>query len=295
MNLRVIVLCRSSSRVPVQWHGRVERVDCDDWTLKGLDHAIRARSFGCLQHLAAYGVHPADRDDGLMRRINVDLAADLVQLCQMHDACMVMAGSSAEYRQPVSRKPLTETSPLEDKKLYGASKATGALKACALAAKLGVRLSVLRLFNVYGPGEAPHRLLPHLVAGLRSGTRIPLSPGLQVRDFVYVDDVIEAFLSVSTHLQSNPSPAAAIFNVGTGVGHTVREFAELVARASGKGSELLGFGDRPMRADEMPWLVSDINRIRSAIGWTAQHDLVSGVNSAISIMAKTRGQTGGAQ
>lgn len=292
MNRCVIILCRSGSRVPDTWHGRVERVDCDDWTLTGLHQAIGARSFGCLQHIAAYGVHPGDRDERMMRRINVDLAADLVQLCRAHDACMVMAGSSAEYRQPVSRIPLAETSALEDQKLYGASKATGTLRACSLATELGVRLGALRLFNVYGPGEASHRLLPQLVAGLGSGTRIPLSPGLQVRDFVYVDDVVEAFLSVSAYLQSDHPSVATIWNVGTGVGHTVRKFAELVARAFSKDSELLGFGDKSMRDDEIPWLVSNSSRIKSEIGWSARHDLVGGVNAAISIMAKAHSKPG---
>ena len=53
-----------------------------------------------------------------------------------------------------------------------------------------MKLRLLRFFKVYGEGEAPHRLLPSLVAGLARRERVPLSEGTQVRDFIHVDDVV---------------------------------------------------------------------------------------------------------
>src|SRR4029077_7562100 len=164
---------------------------------------LGSQNFDVIFHLAAYGVYPADRDLDQMVRINVDLAATLVGLCQARGARFVMAGTFSEYQPPATQTTLTENSPLETSKIYGASKAAGGLLATAIAANLGVRLRILRLFKVYGPGEASHRLLPNLVTGLSQGRRIPLSAGTQVLDFVYVEDVVEALMRADAHMQSN--------------------------------------------------------------------------------------------
>ena len=153
--------------------------------------------------------------------------------------------------------------------------------ACRIANDLGVPLRVLRLFNVYGPGEAPHRLLPNLVAGLAANHRIALSEGRQGRDFVYVGDVVEAFFAAADHVKRRAGMPSQVWNVATGEGHSVREFAEMTARLSGRGTDLLGFGDLPLRPDEIEWLVGDGRRIRAETGWAARHDLASGIAASL--------------
>ena len=111
-------------------------------------------------HLAAYGVKPNHRDIDEMLRINVELSALLAQLCSEWRSRMVMAGTFSEYRGPSTQDLLLEDSPLEQGKLYGSSKAAGGLVASAIANSSGVSFRLLRLFKVYGAGEASHRLLP---------------------------------------------------------------------------------------------------------------------------------------
>jgi nucleoside-diphosphate-sugar epimerase len=287
-NMRVIALCRPQSRLPQHWQGRVERVDCDDGSLQRIAAALGVRTFGCLFHLAAYGVVPTERDSATLSRVNAQWPQDLVRLCKERGAAMVMAGSSAEYKRPQRRIALTEDGPLETGTAYGASKAAGSFEACRVANDLGVPLRVLRLFNAYGPGEASHRLLPSLVSGLAANHRIALSEGRQVRDFVYVGDVVEAFLAAADHARAQAGMPAQVWNVATGEGHSVREFAEMTARLSGMKTGLLGFGDLPMRPDEIEWLVGDSRRIRAATGWAARHDLASGIAASLARM------TGGA-
>jgi dTDP-4-dehydrorhamnose reductase len=184
---QVVALVRPRSRVPDQWRGRVIGVECADWSEAGLRAALASQSFDVAFHLAAYGVRPTDRDPGLMLRINVDLPALLVHLCQERGARLVMAGTFSEYQGPADRRRLTEQPPLETGKIYGASKAAGGIVASALAESLGVKLRLLRFFRVYRVGEAPHRLLPTLVAGLSRGERVQLSDGTQVRDFIWIN------------------------------------------------------------------------------------------------------------
>jgi nucleoside-diphosphate-sugar epimerase len=281
---QVLALVRPGSRLPDRWHGEVTCIVCADWGEAGLRAALASRPFDIAFHLATYGVRPTDRDPGLMLRINVDLPALLVHLCKERGARLVMAGTCSEYQKPADRRPLTEQSPLEVTKLYGSSKAAGGNVASALAGSLGVRLRLLRFFNVYGAGEAPHRLLPSLVAGLGRGERVKLSEGTQVRDFIYVDDVVEACIKAGDDLVSPSRALTAAWNVCTGTGHSVRAFAALVAEAMGERAELLGFGELPMRADDEPYLVGDGERMFRELGWRPKHDLRAGIRAAVAIL-----------
>jgi nucleoside-diphosphate-sugar epimerase len=288
-NMQVVALIRSGRRLPNQWRGRVACIECADWGEAGLRAALGSQPFEVAFHLATYGVRPTDRDLGLMLRINVDLPALFVRLCKERGARMVMAGTFSEYQRPAERSPLTEQSPLEMGKIYGASKAAGGIVGSALAERLGVTLRLLRFFNVYGEGEAPHRLLPSLVAGLSKGERVPLSAGTQVRDFVYVKDVIEACIKAGDDMTSSSRHLATTWNVCTGVGHSVRAFAALVAQVMGEPAELLGFGDLPMRADDEPCLVGDGARMFGELGWRPKHDLETGIRAAVAnLMADQR-------
>jgi nucleoside-diphosphate-sugar epimerase len=285
---QVVALVRPESRLPDRWRDRVTCIGCADWGEAGLRAALASQSFDAAFHLAAYGVRPTDRDPGLMLRINVDLAAVLVSLCKERGARLVMAGTFSEYQRPADRSRLTETSPLEAAKIYGASKAAGGIVACALAEGSGVKLRLLRFFKVYGVGEGPHRLLPSLVAGLSRGERVPLSDGTQVRDFIHVDDVVKACLKAGDDLMLPSRALTATWNVCTGVGHSVETFAALVAQTMGVRAELLGFGERSLRADDEPYLVGDGERMFRELGWRPKLDLDAGIRAAVANLMASR-------
>jgi nucleoside-diphosphate-sugar epimerase len=286
---QVAVVVRPGRRLSDAWRGRLVAIECADWSEAGLRRALAAQAFDTVFHLAAYGVAPTDRDVEQILRINFALAPALVRLCRERGARMVVTGTFSEYGPPRDETPLTEDSPLQSSKIYGASKAAGGLVASALAAQLGVGLRLLRLFKVYGAGEAPHRLLPSLVASLPRGRRVPLSAGTQVLDFVYVKDVVEACLRADADMAAQSRPSAATWNVCTGAGHSVRMFALKVAQVMGVPAELLGFGDIPMRPDDEPWLVGSGERMHAAVGWRPAFGLDAGVRDAVaSLIASTR-------
>ena len=280
---RVTVLARSSSTLPKGWHDRVNIIACDDFSERGLRLLLRA-PVETVFHLAAYGVRPNYRDIDEMIAINVALPAALVRLCAEWGARMVMAGTFSEYRSPSNRDPLTEDSPLEQGKLYGSSKAAGGLMASAIANGSGTRFRLLRLFKVYGAGEASHRLLPALVTGLAKRERVAISAGTQVLDFVYIDDVIEAMLRADTHCRDKGG--IATWNVATGRAHSVREFAESVATAMNADPSLLGFGAIDMRKDDEPWLVGSPDRLRSELRWQHSLGLEEGIRLAVPALCR---------
>jgi nucleoside-diphosphate-sugar epimerase len=281
---QVVALTRPGSRVPEQWRGGVTCIECSDWSEAGLRAALASHHFEVAFHLATYGVRPTDRDPDQMLRVNVDFPALFVHFCKERGARLVMAGTFSEYQKPADQSRLTEQSPLETGKIYGASKAAGGIVASALAESLGVKLRLLRFFKVYGAGEAPHRLLPSLVAGLSRAERVPLSNGTQIRDFIYVDDVVDACIKAADDTESPPRASTATWNVCTGVGHSVRTCAALVAQAMGRRADLLGFGDLPLRADDEPYLVGDGERMYCEIGWRPKHHLEAGIRAAVALM-----------
>jgi nucleoside-diphosphate-sugar epimerase len=275
---QVIALVRSSSALPAEWRDRVRIIACDDLSEANLRRLVDA-PVEVVFHLAAYGVKPDDRDSDEMLRINVELPATLVRLCAGWRARMVMAGTFSEYRSPSTQGLVAEDFPLERSKLYGSSKAAGGMVASAIAQCGATGFRLLRLFKVYGAGEAPHRLLPALVTGLSKRERVAMSPGTQVLDFVYIDDVIEAMLRADANVGAKGG--VATWNVATGQGHSVREFAETVARAMDADVSLLGFGAIEMRKDDEPWFVGSSDLLRSELGWQPATRLESGIRAAV--------------
>jgi nucleoside-diphosphate-sugar epimerase len=145
-----------------------------------------------------------------------------------------------------------ERAPCRPDTSYGAAKL--ACTHYALATRLTHQLDirVARLFGVYGPGENAQRLLPKLVPSLLAGKAVPLSDGLQLRDFVHVDDVTAALQALAEIAQ----PPGPLINIGTGVGVTVRAVCEMVADILGADPELMQFGALPRRIVDQDVLVA---------------------------------------
>ena len=187
------------------------------------------------------------------------------------DARLVFTGSMAEYGRSGY---LNELDPCHPGSSYGFAKLSATNSALALRVTHGLDIRVARLFGVYGPGEAPQRLIPHLLARLATGQPIPLSDGGQVRDFVHVNDVCACLirLAATAHL---PFP---IVNIGTGVGLSVREVCETVAATIGADPGLLQFGKIPRRAVDEDCLVAQIGRL-ATLGSVPPQRLRAGAES----------------
>jgi nucleoside-diphosphate-sugar epimerase len=258
-------------------------------TVEQIDAALgQGARFDGMIHLAAAGVTPTDRDSTTIFRVNAFLAPQMASIAARLGArAIVLAGSSAEYRSPQQLIPLDEDAPLETSKLYGASKAAGGILALANGAAEDLPVGVLRLFNVYGPGEGPHRLLPSLIRDLAAGQPVKLSAGTQVRDFVHVDDVCAGMIAALTALADKKMPSGA-YNIATGTGHSVSDFARTVARAANADPELLQFGALPFRPDDLPYVVGSPAKMREACGWHAGISLDHGIVLALAELTQTQ-------
>jgi len=213
-------------------------------------------------HLAAHGAYPSQSNFRAMVRTNVLGTIHLVESClRVGFAALVNTGSSSEYG-------FTDHAPSEGEEPrpssdYAVTKLTATLYCRAAAARSGFSIPTLRLYSVYGPFEEPSRFVPQLaVRGLEKQIPPLVSPEI-ARDFVFVDDVVEACLSAARH--RGPEPGS-VYNVGTGRQTTIREAVEIASSILSIYS-LPQWGTMPNRAWDTSVWVADAKKIERELGW----------------------------
>jgi nucleoside-diphosphate-sugar epimerase len=183
----------------------------------------------------------------------------------------VSAGTCFEY-EPAS-VPLGENAPLAPHEIYGECKKALFDVAMRFAGTTGLSVAVPRIFYVYGPQEAPQRLVPSTVRALLASEPAKVTPGEQVRDYLHVDDVATAIWTVAQ------SHVTGSINVASGEAVTIAELTRKIADLVGR-PELVELGARPYRSGEPMYLVGDATLLRR-MGWTPRYDLHLGLEQTI--------------
>ena len=129
----------------------------------------------------------------------------------------------------------------------------------------------LRLFLTYGPGQGEQRFLPQIIRGCLQGRRFPVSEGGQLRDFCYVDDVVEGVF----HALEVPAVCGRVINLASGIPVTIRFMIEQVRSIIGKGEP--DFGRIANRTGENMALWADTSLARELLGWAPQVPLEEGL------------------
>lgn len=230
-------------------------------------------------HLAASGVsYGASTAPELLKENGVGLGNLLESLVSLGTAPKtVIAGSGFEYA-PLNR-PLIETDILKPNTAYGVSKASATLLAGLYAKRLPI--TILRLFSIYGPGEADSRLIPYIITKTLRGEPVDLTPGEQLRDYTYIEDVAEVFWRVL----SSPPPTGEmqIINIGSGEIVTLKAFAlklNQILKQQGFKPEF-NFGARTYRDDEMMVYCPDISLMKSKLNLVPATDLNTGLRKMV--------------
>lgn len=223
-------------------------------------------------HCAAYGAYSWQTDAARMRAINVDGTANLLDACRRAGVeVFVNTGSSSEYgyknHAPSESEIPEPNSPYALSKLW-------ATEYCAYDARMhGGTVVTLRLYSVYGPYEEPGRLMPTLMVMAAEGLLPPLTTPDTARDFVYVDDVCDAYFAAA---QRPPSEPGCVLNVGTGIQATLRDVVALVRDMFGVQAAPAWGSLAPRSWDTTNWR-ADVTRIEAQLGWTPRHSLSQGL------------------
>ena len=221
-------------------------------------------------HVAAHGAFSWQDDARAIFQTNVLGTVNLVEACRAAGCeALVNAGSSSEYGYK-DHAP-DEEEPLEPNSDYAVAKAAATLY-CRQAAREGpMRVVTLRLYTVYGPWEHPGRLLATLIARGLEGELPPLADPGVARDFVAVDDTVDAFLVA---IGSEPA-SGAVYNVGSGRQTSLAEAVELARRELGIEARP-EWGAAPSRRWDTSTWVANTARIERELGWRPQTTLEEG-------------------
>jgi nucleoside-diphosphate-sugar epimerase len=226
-------------------------------------------------HLAAYGAYADQKDAGRILQTTVMGTWNLLQACVGAGVGMVVsAGSSSEYG--TKDHPMREDECIAPNSYYAVGKATQTHLCQYVGNAEGLPTVTLRLFSVYGPYEDPGRLIPTLIARALRGEDLLLASPETPRDFIFVDDVVDACIAASTR----PDLSGQVVNVGTGTQSTLRMAVEAILTLTGSASTPQWNTYPPRAFDPAVW-VADATRLREILGVTPKDDLVSGLRKQI--------------
>lgn len=186
---------------------------------------------------------------------------------------VTVAGTCAEYRWGEEMLSETDT-PLEPATFYGACKRDAFLAAGELCGELGCSLGWGRVFFLYGPEEAPGRLVSDVARGLLMGERVPTTRGEQRRDFMHVADVAVGLVAL---LRSDVSGAV---NIASGQPVRVREIVGLIADRAEGGT--VDYGALPDRPGEPEVISGATRRLREEVGFSPAISLEQGISETVS-------------
>lgn len=188
--------------------------------------------------------------------------------CRAHGARLALA-SAYVYGIP-QRLPIREADPASPNNPYALSKRLSE-QLCEFAAQhQGVAATVLRIFNVFGPGQRPEFLIPKILRQVAVGREIRLLDLTPRRDYVYLSDVVDAFIKAS-----NASVGFRVINIGSGQSLSVAEIVEKIQVSA--GTRLPVVSDSVERRQEIPDVVADISLAQQVLGWRPQLSFEDGI------------------
>ncbi|HEX3947766.1 MAG TPA: NAD-dependent epimerase/dehydratase family protein [Acidimicrobiales bacterium] len=204
------------------------------------------------------------------------------------DRVVFAASGGTLYGEPAAEDlPVRESEPHRPLSPYGVSKKAVVDYLVAYRELHSVEFAALALANVYGPRQDPHGeagvvaiFAQHLVDG--SPVTI-FGDGGQTRDFVYVDDVVDAFVRAATR------GGGLVCNVGTGQETSVNDLYRAMATEAGVGAEP---NYAPLRQGEVLRSSLDIERARIQLGWSPWTELGDGARAVLDFVRRRGGQPG---
>lgn len=224
-------------------------------------------------HLAGRSYVPDSwKDSVAFLHTNVVGTEQVLAYCRRTGAAMVMA-SAYLYGIP-DRLPISEQDTPKPNNPYALSKWL-AEELCEFASRYHqVSVTALRIFNVYGPGQRSEFLIPSIIEQVRSGDAIRLQDLSPRRDYVYVDDVVDAMMFAT----QSPSGFNRI-NIGSGVSYSVADVVAMIQRVAGSDLSVISAG--ASRPQEIPDVRADISEAKRILGWQPRHTFEDGIRQII--------------
>lgn len=247
--------------------------------LENLDHLrdhLREIRPHWIYHLATHGAYSWQTKSQEIFQTNVlGLVNLLTAGLEIGFEAFVNTGSSSEYG--FKDHAPNEYERLEPNSCYAVSKAAATMYCQFMARRFRIRIPTLRLYSVYGPWEHPARLIPTLIMNGFLGLLPPLVNPLVARDFVYIDDVVQAYVNAA---QFQGDDLGAVFNLGTGRQSTIADVVGIARRLLRVQAEPVWDSMENRMWDTNVW-IADVRRSHAELGWRAETSLEEGIKESI--------------
>ena len=193
---------------------------------------------------------------------------------------IIIYSSAAVYGEPI-QTPIKEEHPKNPKNPYGISKLTSETYANHYHKTYGLPVTILRPFNIYGPGQRKENqysgVITTFAEKIKNGENpIIYGDGTQTRDFIYIDDVVEASILAA----ESEKATGQTFNVGTGKATTINELAEKMIQIAGKKLKPI---HTKSRTAEIKHSVADIYKIQKTLGYKPKTTLTQGLEKIMKL------------
>ena len=247
----------------------------DDSAMKAL---FLKHEFASVFHLAASGVQAGSGGVTQVLAVNTLATVQMATLTQDQGVeRFIFVGSGFEYEPQVH--PLDENAIVRPVNFYGATKAAASIVLDELWRMEQLPLVIVRPFSVYGPSENPRRFIPYVIAKALTREKMELTHCTQVRDYLYVDDLVEGLMSVVT----NGPPLGAIYNLGSGSqsASPIRKVVETILELTGASPELAVFGAAERSRPEPNYFVADSSKAQIDLNWKPRIGLREGLERTV--------------
>jgi dTDP-glucose 4,6-dehydratase len=247
----------------------IEKVDMAE--TERLMQAVDTFQPNAIIHCAASGVRPSKI--GYFDLVDLNVAATLHLFrasCAIEGCHFINISTGLVYGS--QERPCRESDPVNTLHPYGASKAAADCLLRAGAERLDRHLTIVRPFSFTGLHDGGDRLFPSLLQCAAEGKPFGMSPGMQLRDFCAVQDIVD---SIAMILEEGEQRSRDIFNVGSGLSISLGRIVHSVVRQLDLDVEIR-LSERPFHPLEPHILVADISRAES-LGWRPKINLAYAV------------------
>ena len=185
----------------------------------------------------------------------------------------IQVGSSMEYG--LAKSPQKENFKCKPKSIYGKAKFLSTNHLLNLYLKKKFPVTVVRLYQVYGPCQDLNRFMPIIIDSCKNNKNFSCSHGKQFRDFLYIDDLIKAFFLIL----KNPETEGKIFNIGFGRPLKIRGIIDSILGYYKSGNPQ--FGKIKLRKEEQMKIYPDISKAKKFLKWKPKINFIKGLAKTI--------------
>ena len=220
-------------------------------------------------HLAGKHFVPDSWEDPYeFMRVNFLGTQNIIDFCLKNRSRLIFA-STYLYGVP-EYNPIPESHPIFSNNPYALSKYFAEQSISFFCKHKDLDAKVLRLFNVYGHGQRNEYLIPSILNNIETGKDIQVNSLIPRRDYVYIEDVVKSII-----LSLECRGKYDIFNIGSGVSHSVQDLIGLIKNISKSNAKVVS--KNIQRKNEVMNVIADIGYAKEKLGWIPDFTLEDGL------------------